>query len=69
MLRDKLGALETNPSRSQQLKIKEDVYLEKKSRQLLEWTSTLKVDSHGQEEKCSMEAIHLSEQPYSTMSL
>ena len=32
-------------------------------------TSALRVDSHGEDEKCSVEAVELSMQPYESMTL
>ena len=40
-----------------------------KSQHIKELTEALKVDSDGEEEKCSKNAIEQSEQPYSTMTL
>ena len=34
-----------------------------------ELTCALRFDSHGEEEKCSVEAVQLSMQPYASMSL
>ena len=34
-----------------------------------ELTAALRLDSHGEDEKCSVEAVELSMQPYESMSL
>ena len=68
MLRDHFGVSDKKMSRSELLQ-KENAFLDMKSQHIKELTEALKVDSDGEEEKCSKNAIEQSEQPYGTMTL
>ena len=69
MLRDHFAVSDDKSTRSEQLRLKEEAYLDTRSRDMEELTSALRFDSHGEEEKCSVEAVGLSMQPYASMSL
>ena len=69
MLRGKYGRTKAKLSRSEQLQEKVDAYLDNRSRVLNELTSSITVDSKGEEEKCSIEAIKSSQRPYTVMSV
>ena len=69
MLRDHFGESDKKMSRSEQLRIKENAFLDMKTRHIKELTEALTVNSDGEEEKCSLNAVEQSNQPYTTMTL
>ena len=69
ILRDKFGATQEKISRSEQLQLKVDTFLEERSRSLTELTNTLTFDSEGREEKTSIESYQQSCRPYTVISI
>ena len=69
ILRDNFGASRKKLSRSEQLQLKVDSFLDQRTRSLIELTDALTVDSEGGDEKVSIEAYQLSTQPYTVMSI
>ena len=69
MFRDHFAVSDSKLTRSEQLRVKEEAFLATRSRKIEEVTSALRVNSDGEDEKCSMDDLKLSMQPYSSMSL
>ena len=70
MLRDHFGAAtDKKMSRSELLQQKEDAFLDMKTRSIRDLTEALTFGPDGEEGKCSEEAVKLSKQPYSSMTL
>ena len=69
MLRDHFALSRDKLTRSEQLRVKEEAFLDTRSRTMEELTCALRHDLDGQEEKCSMEAVTLAMQPYASMSM
>ena len=69
MLTDHLSVSDDKLTRSEQLRLKEDAFNDARTTKMEELTAALCVDSHGDDEKCSLEAVQLSMQPYESMSL
>ena len=69
MLRDHFAVSDDKLTRSEQLRLKEDAFNDARTTKMEELTAALRVDSHGDDEKCSLEAVQLSMQPYESMSL
>ena len=69
MLRDHFAVSNDRLTRSEQLRLKEEAFNDARSTKMEELTSALRVDSHGEDEKCSVEAVELSMQPYESMTL
>ena len=69
VLRDQFGESDKKMSRSEQLRKKENAFLDMKIRHIKELTEALTVNSDGDEEKCSLNAVEQSKQPYTTMTL
>ena len=69
MLRDHFVVSDDKLTRSEQLRLKEDAFNDARTTKMEELTAALRVDSHGDDEKCSLEAVQLSMQPYESMSL
>ena len=56
-------------TRSEQLRIKQEAFLDTRARNLEQLTCALRVDSEGEDVKCSEEALKQSMKPYASMSL
>ena len=69
MLRDHFTASEKKKSRSEQMQQKEDASLDMKRRHIKEFTHALTVAPDRHEGKCSLNALELSKQPFTTMKL
>ena len=69
ILRDKFGAAKKKLSRSEQLQLKVDAFLEERCRSLTELTSALTYNSEGDEEKVPIDACQKSQRPYTVMSI
>ena len=69
MLRDHFAVSDDKLTRSEQLRLKEDAFNDARTTKMEELTAALRLDSHGEDEKCSVEAVELSMQPYDSMSL
>ena len=57
VLRDQFGVSDKKMSRSEQLRIKKYAFLDMKTRHIKELTEALTVNSDGEEEKCSLNAV------------
>ena len=69
IMRDHYALSGDKLTRSEQLRVKEEAFLDTRSRTMEELTCALRHDMDGHEEKCSMEAVTLAMQPYASMSM
>ena len=69
MLRDHFAVSDDKLTRSEQNRLKEEAFNDARTTKMEELTSALRVDSHGEDEKCSVDVVELSMQPYESMSL
>ena len=69
VLRDQVVVSDKKMSRSEQLPQKENAFLGKKTSHIKELTQELTVNSDGDDEKCRVNAVERSKQPYTTMTL
>ena len=69
MLRDQFVGSDDKLTRSDQLRLKQEAFLDTRTAKMEELTSALRVNSLGDDEKCSAEAIESSMQPYESMTL
>ena len=69
MVRDHFSITNEKLTRSEQNRLNQDAFSDARTIKIEELTSALRVNSQGEEEKCSVEAVKLSMQPDETMSL
>ena len=69
MLRDHYAVSDGKLTRSEQLRLKEEAFLDTRTRNITQVASALRVNSDGEDEKCSLDAVKQSKEPYASMTL